>query len=722
MMAPEVCVAASEVLTVEASEVRLEGLAAELIPTRWSVRCAGAVVDPGLLVLELRSRACGGGSLLGFTLHHRGPEPLALDAVEIEITAEAWPLLRRPDRLRFFQHGFQSWTPSAAVPGDSAPELPLLRSFALMNHFVDSPLWGRKDGLLSSLLTVLRPVDREEAVLLGFTSQRVGLGELFLRNRGAPALLLRLDYGGKVLQPGERLEGERLLLQRGEEHALLRAWARAAAEEMGARVPESSPVGWCSWYEYYTRVRPPDLQRNTSFLGEHRELGVGFVQLDDGYQAAVGDWTSLHPAFSDGLGPIAEGIRAAGFQGGIWTAPFFASGGSRLRAEHPDWFLRGRGGAVATGFNPVWRARTYALDTSHPAVLAWLGEVYAGLVAQGFDYHKIDFLFAGLRHGARHDPSLSPVEAYRLGLAAIRAALGPERFLLGCGAPIGPSIGFVDAMRVSQDVKEQWDSRLLGWAGRGCGYPAAKGALRTNMTRWFMHRSLWVNDPDCLLVREHSTKLGLAETETLVSLLGATGGMLFLSDDLARLSPERLDLAAAVLPPPQGVGRPGSTMAAAFPEEMVLEGLDGQRLVVLVNWSDRPQRRAPPPAAEAGTWYDFWAEAMVEGEREIAPHGVAALRFVPARSEPRILGDSFHLSAAVEGRLTISETGRGTLRLDCGPLARRRGRVLLALAPGERLDAAALPAGCELIDHGASWVSLRVDRAPPFEILLPLAG
>ena len=673
-----------------------------------------------LLELQLLPRQDGPALELGWRLTNRSAQPLALVGVTLEASAEAWPLLRDPSRLRLFQHGYQSWTPSASLRGDGSPSYPLLSSFALMNHFVDSPFWGRKDGLISSLLTLLQGEPDERAVLLGFTTQRVGLGELFYRNKGQPALLARLDYGGKLLGPGERLEGEWLRLERGTSDGLLQAWAAATASAMGARVPPSSPVGWCSWYEYYTRVKAEDLQSNTDFLAEHPELGVAFVQLDDGYQPHVGDWLALNDKFAGGLDGLTRHIRDRGFKAGIWTAPFFASAGSSLYAEHREWFLHDGGRPVATGFNPEWRARTFGLDLSHPEVLSWLREVFLGLVERGFDYHKIDFLFAGLRHGQRYDPSLSPVEAYRLGLATIRDAIGPDRFLLGCGAPIGASVGAVDGMRVSQDVKEQWDSRLVAWLGKGCGYPAARGALRTNMTRWFMHRALWVNDPDCLLVREHNTSLTAAETQTLLSVLGATGGMLFLSDDMPRVSAERLDLAAAVLPPSVLVGRPSCTMSESYPQDMVVLGERGQRLVVLVNWLDHPVQRSLPMEAGEGTWFDFWAGALVQADAvEIPPHGALALRYAPRAQEPCVIGDTFNLMAGVDGRLRCSfDQATDSLVVSCRDVARSAGDLLVSLPEGWRLDSGALPDGVALRDQRPGAASVEIRRPAPWSLAL----
>ena len=50
-------------------------------------------------------------------------------------------------------------------------------------------------------------------------------------------------------------------------------------------------------------------------------------------------------------------------------------------------------------------------------------------------------------------PSSAP--AYRSGIELIREAIGEDAYLLGCGAPLLPSSGLFDAMRVSPDTAPQ---------------------------------------------------------------------------------------------------------------------------------------------------------------------------------------------------------------------------------------------------------------------------
>jgi alpha-galactosidase len=587
------------------------------------------------------------------------------------------------DAVRVYRHGFQSWSPSGSVPARAVQEYPHLDTFALMNHHVDAPDWGRADGLLSSLFTILQQHD-ERASLLGFLGQRVGLGTLFFQTLEGRTLSCTLDYGGKRLGPGQSLAGEPLVLYRGTAEAVLERYTRSLAAAMDARPAEHSPVGWCSWYELYTAVSEADMRANTRALAAHPELGIEYVQLDDGYQTAVGDWLSLNRKFPRGLASLVDDIRARGFRAGIWTAPFFAGARSRLLREHPGWFLADeRGRPLYAGFNPGWKTRLYCLDLSHPAVEAWLHDTFATLVRWGFDYFKIDFLFAGIRTGRRFDAALSPVEAYRRGLAAIRAAIGPDRYLLGCGAPIGPSLGLVDGMRVSADVKEVWHEPLRAAVARGTDIPSVRDSLRNNMTRAFMHGSWWINDPDCLLVRDRRTELTRDEIHLLVTILGMTGGAIFLSDDIANVELARLDLATAVLPPTPLRGRAVDLMERELPETFVLAAGE-RRLLALVNPHSTPRRRIPDVDPRREICFDFWAErVLVDPPSTVPAHGVRALLVTPRASEPAVVGTTLHLTALVDGRITARYDAVARALVITGQgLARRRGELWIALPEG----------------------------------------
>ena len=92
--------------------------------------------------------------------------------------------------------------------------------------------------------------------------------------------------------------------------------------------------------------------------------------------------------------------------------------------------------------------------------------------------------------GDRHDGS-DPVAAYRSGLALVREVVGPDVYLVGCGAPLLPSVGLVDAMRVSPDTFHE---------GGEDGSTGLRGLVPLAARAWQQGR-LWVNDPDCVVAR-----------------------------------------------------------------------------------------------------------------------------------------------------------------------------------------------------------------------------
>ena len=145
------------------------------------------------------------------------------------------------------------------------------------------------------------------------------------------------------------------------------------------------------------------------------------------------------------------------------------------------------------GFN--WDQTVYALDLTHPSTREWLTEVFTWFRGLGISYHKIDFIYAAAMEGVRHE-DVSGIEAYQRGLRLIRDAIGPDSYLLGCGAPQLPSIGLVDAMRVSPDTEPNYYPR-----DGDLSQPSVLAATLTGRARAYMHGRFWVNDADCLIVR-----------------------------------------------------------------------------------------------------------------------------------------------------------------------------------------------------------------------------
>jgi len=502
------------------------------------------------LRIELRSEEVDGALVLRAIVENGGAEPLAIEEIApLVVRAPRGAVRVGADSAQWaiFRNGYQSWSGTRVYRVDEAdadPRFAFLRDL----HVDPTQRASRRAGVFrSDLVTAIVHRPSGAALGVGFLDGRTAFSAVRVEApRGRFACLAAVVSGdGVPLAPGERLELPALWLAAGGDgEALLAAWARAIGAAMHARIGERSPIGWCSWYYYFNRVRESDVLANLEAVTAMREqIRCDYVLVDDGYQRAVGDWLETNQRFPHGMRWVAARIRAAGFEPGIWLAPFLVRPDARLFRARPEWLLRHPNGRPrAACWNPLWgiRAPAYALDTTHPEVLEWLSQLARVLVEQwGFRVLKLDFLYAAALPAVRHDPTATRAEALRRGLQAIRDGAGDDAFLLGCGSPLGPAIGLVDGMRIGPDVAPVWSSWISRWLLRGRHGVATKHAIRNALTRAFMHRRLWLNDPDCVMVRADDTRLTLEEVRSLAAVVGLTDGLFVMSDNLPALSDER---------------------------------------------------------------------------------------------------------------------------------------------------------------------------------------
>jgi len=514
------------------------------------------VVAVGPLEVTLSGRPDG----FGWSVGNGGDRPVALRALAVVARVHG-----AIEPLRMFRHGYQSWSPSGvAVLGvDSDPSLRADFPFIQGVYHAD----GRRarDGeLRSEWCTVLADAharDADHQIVLGFDGGHQHDGTFRLRrgDEGGAELRIEAFLGGAELGPGQRRALHAVSWVRGDGQAaseLLGRWARDVGGARGARVDAPFQVGWCSWYHYFDEVTEVDLRRN---LAAAERWPFDVFQLDDGYQAAVGDWLATNAKFPSPLEALAADIAARGLRPGIWLAPFLAAPDSELVRQHPDWVARFAGGAgdgpLRSWWNPAWGGGEdgfmYSLDTSRPEVLTHLERLARDLAAAGFAYLKLDFTFAPSVEGRWHDATLTPAERVRAGFDAIRRGAGDDAFILGCGVPLANVVGVVDANRIGADVAPLW--ALDPGAEIVPGYlnvqPATRSAFAATVARSFMHRQLWLNDPDCIMLRTTSTELDPAAAATWAHCVALSGGVVMVSDDLELLGSEaraRLDEVVAI--------------------------------------------------------------------------------------------------------------------------------------------------------------------------------
>jgi alpha-galactosidase len=601
-------------------------------------------------------------------LVNHGPDPLVVNRLFPFVVGQAWgehPLVLGGNLTDFavYKQGWQSWSFTGGLPPGAPDPRPKGRTTSLWNNpGGDAPRepLGQVADVVSEGMTIVGRDSDFPALLAGFLGAERHFGEIYV-NRAEGSLAAAALVDACTLLPGESVETDPLLLAVGAPNALLETYASALAGSQGARSSASSPTGWCSWYCYYTAVSEADVLENLAALRSVRgALPLDVVQIDDGYQRAVGDWTSLNEKFPSGMGALAQRVRDAGFRPGLWLAPFTVAADSGLAAEHPEWLIHDMSGRPRdVGTN--WQVTLHGLDTTHPGAREWLRRLFGTIVEQwGFDYLKLDFLVTAAMAGRRWVASTTRAAALRQGLELIRSVVGNDVYLLGCGCPLLSAVGLVDAMRIGPDVAPHWSLTSLFAPQSGAeSYPLpnTEGAIRSTLLRAWMAPALWANDPDCLLAREAESDLTLAEVQAVASAIALTGGVVMLSDRLSRLTLERLDLAARLLPPLQERALPTSYLRAGAPERVLTEihRAWGSWWVLGVFNSEPTAREIRitwdelglPPNHYHAT--EFWSGSYLGVSAEgagvpVAAHGAAILALRAATVDPLLLSTSFHFS------------------------------------------------------------------------------
>jgi len=275
----------------------------------------------------------------------------------------------------------------------------------------------------------------------------------------------------------------------GQEQIVFNSYADELGNRFGRIKKDSVPRIWCSWYSLYTTIDEKILFDTFDGLDD---LPFDVLQVDDGWQVAIGDW-EVNKKFPSGMEALASKIKSSGKKAGLWFAPLIATKSSQLFREHKDWFLRDENGRfVSAGFN--WDERLYALDTTHPDVTTWLVALMQRARSWGFDYLKLDFLYAGAMKGKRFI-DMPRERAYRECLILLREAMGTDAFFLACGTPILPTLGVCDAIRIGPDVSHEWEKFRDAILLNNFTVPGTRNGIRTSINRLWLKPLIHI-DPD----------------------------------------------------------------------------------------------------------------------------------------------------------------------------------------------------------------------------------
>ncbi len=357
--------------------------------------------------------------------------------------------------------------------------------------------------------------------LLGFTSCNAYTGFFRLFNDGTLHVCMSLE--GKVFNTGDIINTEKFVILEGANRELLFKRFAALIEKNHPPLKlKQRPCAWCSWYGYYDHVNESDILINADKSANFDF--ISHIQIDDGYESHLGDWLEYSDKFANGLDKCLDKILERGKEPSIWIAPFIVSGESDIAKNHPEWLaIDMDGNAVPAGYLTYggWRDLPwYILDFSNLEVENYIHNIFNFLVKKlKIKYFKLDACYWGAIKGYLLRDNLSRVENYRRAMKTILDAIGDEGCIVGCNAPIWPSLGLFHTMRISDDTERNH-------------YRTVQKANETFNRLWMNHH-LWINDPDALCIKDViGQHIEPNDVHVQIALVLLTGGIVSIGDRL----------------------------------------------------------------------------------------------------------------------------------------------------------------------------------------------
>lgn len=428
---------------------------------------------------------------------------------------------------RFFANGFQSWTSSREYKRNDVQyglrtlsNLPIARTFSGASGDYAFTEYG-KDLYHSFSYTYFR-ID-EKVELVGSLNERTGY------------TIFYADYAQNIFAAVKDVEG---LTLEGEYQLFDIVRVQGTYDEAFDKYFELYPrkntgrvqhlAGYTSWYNYYQNINEEIILRDLQGLARAGK-NANIFQIDDGYETKVGDWDMDAAKFPNGLAPIVERIHEQGLMAGLWYAPFAAQFKANVIKNHPDWLIRNKHGRpVISGI--AWGG-FYALDFEKEEVREYIKAFFDKVFNEWhFDMVKLDFLYAAAiepRNGKTRGQLMCEAMDF------LRECCG-DKIILGCGVPLAPAFGVVDACRISCDVENTFKEKFYVKVTNQ-EIISAKMAMVNSIYRRHLNGRIWANDPDVFFLRDDGMKKAgytLQQKKLLAKVNHIFGDVLFVSDNV----------------------------------------------------------------------------------------------------------------------------------------------------------------------------------------------
>ncbi|MGI8907556.1 MAG: glycoside hydrolase family 36 protein [Candidatus Sumerlaeaceae bacterium] len=453
------------------------------------------------------------------------------------------------------------------------------------------------------------------------------------------------------IAPGQTASGGSVLvLFRANPFDALEQYADSLAAYHKVRL---NPVinGWCTWSNMYGDITEERVLKNARVIAnELKAYGMEWVQIDDGFQRAFGDWEALPGKLPNGMKDLATKITALGLKPGLWLAPFAISKGTDVATNHPEWLVHRPDGTLQD-IEPAHQGQAqYILDVSKAGARDWLHRTFSTVANDwGYRFIKTDFsewtLLATQRFA---DASWSIAKAYYVANETIRSAIGPDVHLLDCG-PTPEIIGLADSMRIELDRPISAECNL--WDQYALHYNSTAPAVAK---RYYFHGRTWINDADHIRL----VTLDLPQAQVAATITALSGGTIISGDQLYDLDRPRMEILKKVLPSFGKSARPIDLFETTQPALFITPiASDAGKWTVagVFNWHDTTATRRLTPerlCIAAGTpllAFDFWQQQLLDGtkgELEFLqpPRSVTLLAVRERTGGPQVLGTSRHFT------------------------------------------------------------------------------
>ena len=456
----------------------------------------------------------------------------------ISASLEFWHEYEKNEK--FFVNGYQSWTTSGEMSAEDiyrgttplAGVTKYTKDMAITSGDYAFTRYEPRPGFFHSFTyTYLRRGDEFE--LFGSLSERNGY-TVFYSDMEKHIFSVEKDVEGLTIsEPYEMFDIVRFV--GGYDEVFEKYFA---AMNLPAKKRIDRLTGYTSWYNYFQKIDENIILRDLKGLSRARE-SVNIFQIDDGYEPFVGDWLDYNGKdFPNGMKTIADAVHREGYLAGIWLAPFKVQRGkSRILKEHPDWLIRNPDGKPQLGC-VAWGG-AYTLDIYNPEVREHLKNVFDTVLNDwGYDMVKLDFLYSQCRT-PRDNKTRGTIMCEAMDF--LRECVG-DKLILGCGVPLGPAFGVVDACRISCDVDLFYGGKFYNSMSINNELPSAQNAINNSMFRRHLNGRAFLNDPDVFFLRDHNLTFTWEQKLLLAKINNLFGRVLFVSDDAGEYSEAELEV------------------------------------------------------------------------------------------------------------------------------------------------------------------------------------